>query len=98
MLLCNSTAETNATCAERIREAIAAGPIRVRELELTVTVSIGNALSSPRDSMPGEQLIAIANSALYRAKNHGRNRVEVGLANNLIQFLKREGFNSTCAF
>lgn len=84
ILLCNSTAETNATCAERIRDVIAAKPIRVGELELTVTVSIGTALSSPSDSMPSDRLIAIADSALYRAKDYGRNRVEVGLANNLI--------------
>jgi diguanylate cyclase (GGDEF)-like protein len=84
VILCNSNAETTAICAERIRQAIASMPVRVSGLELTVTVSIGTALSATRDSLTCSQLIAIADSALYRAKDHGRNRVEVGSINHLI--------------
>jgi two-component system cell cycle response regulator len=84
VILCNSNAETTAICAERIRQAIASVPVRVSGLELAVTVSIGTALSATRDSLTCSQLIAIADSALYRAKDHGRNCVEVGSINHLI--------------
>jgi two-component system cell cycle response regulator len=85
VILCNSNAETTATGAERIRQAIASVPVRVSGLELAVTVSIGTALSATRDSLTCSQLIAIADSALYRAKNQGRNSVEVGSINHLIR-------------
>jgi two-component system cell cycle response regulator len=84
VILCNSNAETTAICAERIRQAIASVPVRVSGLELAVTVSVGTALSATRDSLTCSQLIAIADSALYRAKSQGRNSVEVGSINHLI--------------
>ncbi|HXY30859.1 MAG TPA: diguanylate cyclase [Gemmatimonadaceae bacterium] len=63
--------------AERIRARIAEhAPISGPAYEwLRVTVSIGVAiLPSPRASTP-EELIALADEALYRAKAEGRNRV-----------------------
>jgi diguanylate cyclase (GGDEF)-like protein len=43
---------------------------------LSVTVSIGVAEPSTRNRQP-EQVIQAADQALYRAKNKGRNRVEL---------------------
>ncbi len=61
--------------AERIRQTIAETPIGLNDnLQLSVTVSIGAAftMEAPVDIDP---LLLAADSALYRAKNAGRNRV-----------------------
>jgi diguanylate cyclase (GGDEF)-like protein len=78
VLLCNCSPETLIMCAERLRDVIASEPIRVFDMELTVTVSIGAALSSADRLRTGNQMVSIADAALYRAKNNGRNRVEIG--------------------
>jgi two-component system cell cycle response regulator len=78
ILLSPCNADTATICAERLREAIASKPVRVADLELAVTVSIGAALSSRESSLTGDQLVSIADAALYRAKNRGRNLVDVG--------------------
>ncbi|MDX1507176.1 MAG: GGDEF domain-containing protein, partial [Woeseiaceae bacterium] len=67
--------------AERIRSAVSASPIEVREGHAeTITVSIGIAgLTPPADAGDlkslGESLIARADVALYQAKSDGRDRV-----------------------
>ena len=61
--------------AERIRGAVAASPVRIGELELPVTVSLGVAATSDVITEPSV-LIAKADDALYRAKANGRNRAE----------------------
>jgi diguanylate cyclase (GGDEF)-like protein len=67
-----------ATLAERIREAVASIQVEtVGGPRLSVTASIGVAALSP-DLRTRQQLIAAADSALYRAKHGGRNRVELG--------------------
>jgi len=63
------------TIAERVRVRIAAEPVRYGELSIAVTASIGLASTTSSDVI-GEDLIAVADSALYRAKASGRNRVE----------------------
>lgn len=69
--------------AERIRAAVAHGPVEAGPgIELPVTVSIGVAsLRAPPASGDlkalAEHLVAEADAALYRAKAAGRNRVEV---------------------
>ena len=45
-----------------------------------ITVSIGVACLVPHAGIGAEQLLAEADAALYRAKKHGRNRVERGRA------------------
>jgi diguanylate cyclase (GGDEF)-like protein len=60
--------------AERVRGAVAHEEIPVGEQRITVTVSIGVAEWTAQMTQP-EDLIALADTALYRAKNGGRNRV-----------------------
>ena len=60
--------------AERIREAVAARPFRLKDDDKTITVSLG--ISVYPDAADGmENLIQKADEALYYSKEHGRNRV-----------------------
>lgn len=59
---------------ERIREAVARTPFSTAAGELKVTVSIGVAESNETITR-ADQLILLADEALYRAKEEGRNRV-----------------------
>ena len=58
--------------AERLRAAVAAAPVQAAETELAVTVSVGWAHWS--GDTP-DDLLARADSALYRAKDAGRDTV-----------------------
>ena len=62
--------------AERLREVVCSAPIPLKDLSVTVTISVGVAttLDPRRENM--EALLAAADKALYRAKAAGRNRVE----------------------
>jgi diguanylate cyclase (GGDEF)-like protein len=76
-------AEQAMTLAERIRLAVSESPIEVAPgIKHTLTVSIGVAGITPareeRDVKTlAESLLAEADAALYRAKQYGRNRVEL---------------------
>jgi diguanylate cyclase (GGDEF)-like protein len=62
--------------AERLRERIAAAPLRTEEVIVPMTVSIGVAAYSHQDQ-GWEAVLRRADDALYRAKVNGRNRVDV---------------------
>jgi diguanylate cyclase (GGDEF)-like protein len=63
--------------AERLRAAIAATPMSAGEVDLTVTCSLGVASGTARRGWDRDRLLSAADSALYRAKSAGRNRVEL---------------------
>jgi two-component system, cell cycle response regulator len=60
---------------ERVRAAVVAAPMQAAGQPLAVTVSIGIAVH--RFGEPLEALLKRADQAMYRAKEQGRNRVEV---------------------
>lgn len=73
-----------AVVCERIRVRIAKEPIvSVAGVPVPVTVSIGIAQYG-KDLTTAEHLIAVADKALYRAKDGGRNRVEFGTPAELL--------------
>jgi len=61
--------------AERLRVAVAENPIRIGDKALAVTVSIGLAAYAPGQDI--DKLFQRADSALYTAKQDGRNLVRV---------------------
>jgi diguanylate cyclase (GGDEF)-like protein len=63
---------------EAIRMAIGATPILYDSVELFVTCSFGVAWLYEGEGRV-EDLLSLADAALYRAKRNGRNRVEYGL-------------------
>lgn len=63
-----------ASAGERLRRAIAAQPILTQAGPLDVTISVGVAHLAVVDE-DLDDLLARADAALYRAKQHGRNRV-----------------------
>lgn len=69
LLLPWTDAATACTTAERLRMTV--------EMELGVTISLG-VVSCQQGMMDKEGLIHLADEALYRAKQSGRNRVETG--------------------
>ena len=61
--------------AERVRESIEADAMALAEGMVPITFSLGVATS--KVAQEPEALIGAADTALYRAKNNGRNRVEL---------------------
>jgi len=64
--------------AERLRKAIASEVIEVGGARIVVTISVGLALLSNDEAL--DSALTRADKALYRAKNGGRNRVDIALA------------------
>ncbi|MCC6063790.1 MAG: GGDEF domain-containing protein [Thermocrinis sp.] len=80
VLLPNTDLEGARVLAERIRTAVAKNPVKHGSIVIVFTVSIG--ASQYRKGMQGiNELIKEADIALYRAKEGGRNRVEVFIPN-----------------
>jgi two-component system cell cycle response regulator len=75
VLLPHTTPEQVVDVAERIRRGIATTPIAVTPNDLAnVTISVGCA-AMPAHCSTSEELVLTADTALYAAKNGGRNRV-----------------------
>ncbi len=64
------------TWAERLREIVAKTPLVQDGETISVTVSIGAATMDPNDA-EADQTLLRADEALYRAKENGRNQVEM---------------------
>jgi diguanylate cyclase (GGDEF)-like protein len=63
--------------AERLRQSINDEGMNTPEGMIPVTISLGVTLSDMERKLDMEALIKAADSALYKAKKNGRNRVEV---------------------
>lgn len=63
---------------ERLRAAVADAPVTYEGQRIAVTVSIGAAVAVPAADATPDTFLRAADLALYRAKNAGRNRVELG--------------------
>lgn len=74
VILSETDKDVAGLAAERIRSAVQDRRIRVYDEELKITVSIGIS-TFPQDGKDIERLIDKADSALYQAKQAGRNRV-----------------------
>ena len=67
---------TTRLIAERLRHQVAALPIEYEGLSIPVTLSLGTAVSTPPFlPLDAHSLLFVADAALYRAKEEGRNRV-----------------------
>ena len=76
VIMAGATEEEATAVAERLRSAMDEAPVAAGPgLALRVTVSVGGALARGPGAADG--LIAAADAALYRAKNGGRNKVEM---------------------
>jgi len=75
--------EQAAALAERIRVAVGEAPLQIHggvPLNLTVSIGVAGIVLDRNDSdlkAAAERLLAEADAALYRAKQNGRNRVEL---------------------
>lgn len=72
--LSETASEGAEVAAERLRAAIEAHPFRLDDVSARVTISIGVA-TAPKDGSSVTALVGVADRALYRAKESGRNRV-----------------------
>ncbi|WP_137176669.1 PleD family two-component system response regulator [Roseomonas sp. AR75] len=75
VVMSGATEEDALLVAERLRSAIASSPIEVEGISLNVTTSVGVAAGEPGAGC--DEVVGAADAALYRAKNTGRNRVQV---------------------
>lgn len=77
VLLPGADKQEAAEAAENIRQTVCDNPFILEGgLSLTITVSLGVS-AHPEDTTSAKKLYELADEALYRAKNSGRNRVAV---------------------
>ena len=82
VVLPGASAEEAAVVGNRIREGVQGRPVQVERETVSVTVSVGVAAASDGDEEAGS-LVARADSALYRSKDEGRNRVSIAPENDV---------------
>jgi len=69
--------------AERMRRAIEAKPMMANATSIAVTASFGVTASVDKSPLDPQEILRLADAALYRAKERGRNRVELARAEDL---------------
>jgi two-component system cell cycle response regulator len=70
--------------AERMRRTIEAKPITANSIPIAVTASFGVTASVDKSPLDPQGILRLADAALYRAKERGRNRVELARAEDLV--------------
>jgi diguanylate cyclase (GGDEF)-like protein len=70
--------------AERIRKGIEGTSITAEGATITVTASFGVAASTPGQMLDPQEMLRLADDALYRAKANGRNRCELASRQDLL--------------
>ena len=68
--------------AERLRTAVSRVVVETPSASIQVKISLGVVVSNRQSSLDVGELIQSADAAMYRAKNEGRDRVELSLAAN----------------
>jgi two-component system, cell cycle response regulator len=76
LMLRESPADKAIRCAERCRVAVSSAEFLFGGVPIRATISLGVASLNASDFAHADELIAAADSYLYRAKQGGRNRVE----------------------
>jgi diguanylate cyclase (GGDEF)-like protein len=69
--------------SERVRKVIAAEPVSADSVSIAITASFGVAASTPARPLDPQEMLHLADDALYRAKEHGRNRCELATPQDL---------------
>ncbi|WP_199609499.1 GGDEF domain-containing protein [Flocculibacter collagenilyticus] len=77
IILPNCSEQNAYALAESIREELARAPFTVDGVELNLTTSIGVACIVPNQTISSDKLIKNADIALYKAKDTGRNNVQL---------------------
>jgi len=65
--------------AERVRQAIESAPVNTEDAAVAMTGTFGIAASSGDNPLSPQMLVRLADEALYRAKDQGRNRCELAV-------------------
>ncbi len=79
VVLCEDVVDEHhaVSIAQRTLSVLEATPVPLGGVEVSVTASVGIALSPGGDSAHPEALLRDADAAMYRAKDHGRARLEL---------------------
>jgi diguanylate cyclase (GGDEF)-like protein len=83
ILLPETTGQGGQLISERLRQRVAETPCHFDALQLNVTISIGTLWVTDAAAFDVDQLMRMADDALYAAKSGGRNRVEYVTAEGL---------------
>jgi len=70
--------------AERIRQGLEGKPVIAEGATIGITASFGVAASTPGRLLDPQEMLRLADDALYRAKSNGRNRCELASEQDLM--------------
>lgn len=82
LLLPDTNADGAVIAAERVRTTIENTPFSIESGPLPITISVG-VVARPDDEIDFEPMYKAADTALYRAKNNGRNQVQLATTEDL---------------
>jgi len=77
VVLSNCDFDTIQTVGERLRETVSDRKFEIPGAKITVTMTLGGAVAASARQMSQADLLELADTALYRAKQEGRNRLVI---------------------